>query len=113
MESETFNDQRLLRMEHLLAGLLRYGAIVACAWIAAGMGLSFLEAYVDSGPLVSPRLDSQLMAIGTLLLIALPVLRVGVTALIFLYERDYVFLIISSTVLIIIACGFFLGLAAL
>ena len=49
------------------------------------------------------------MAIGIVLLIALPVLRVALTTAVFLAERDYLFAAISGTVLDIIALGFLLG----
>ena len=49
------------------------------------------------------------MAIGILLLIALPVLRVALTTAVFLFEKDYLFAAISGAVLGIIALGFLLG----
>jgi uncharacterized membrane protein len=49
------------------------------------------------------------MAIGIVLLIALPVLRVALTTAVFLVERDYLFAAISGAVLAIIALRFLLG----
>ena len=49
------------------------------------------------------------MAIGIVLLIALPVLRVALTTAVFLAERGYLYAVISGAVLAIIALGFLLG----
>jgi Protein of unknown function (DUF1634) len=97
---------RLQRIEGILAGLLRYGALIASGWLAAGMVLS-LSGGADSKP--HAGLGDRCMAIGIVLLIALPVLRVALTTAVFLFERDYLFAAISGAVLAIIAVGFFLG----
>jgi uncharacterized membrane protein len=96
--------QHLLRMERILAGLLRYGALVASGWVALGMALSLLKGVL---PLI--RLSDRCLAIGIVLLIALPVVRVALMAGVFLVEKDYRFAAISCAVLGIIALGFLLG----
>jgi uncharacterized membrane protein len=96
--------RRLLRMEGILAGLLRYGALVASGLIALGMASSLFE---DVLPLIG--LSDRCLAIGIVLLIALPVLRVALMAGVFLLEKDYRFAAISCAVLGIIALGFLLG----
>jgi uncharacterized membrane protein len=94
----------LLRMEGMLTGLLRYGALVAAGWMALGMALSLFK---DVFPLTS--LSDRCLAIGIVLLIALPVLRVALMMGIFLVEKDYRFAAISGAVLVIIMLGFLLG----
>jgi hypothetical protein len=95
-------DQRhLVRTEMMLAGLLRYGAIAASILLAAGMAMGM------TGPHI--RAANLFMAIGIVVLIALPVVRVGLTTVVFLFERDYLFAVISGLVLFIIAIGFLLG----
>lgn len=101
MEAGTDERRRLLRMERLLAMLLRYGALVACILIALGMMLAGNSAAASD----------RFLAVGIVLLIALPVLRVALTTAVFLFERDYTFAIISAAVLLIIAVGFALGVA--
>jgi uncharacterized membrane protein len=96
--------ERLLRMERLLAGLLRYGALVASGWMVAGMALGVFEKVPPLGPL-----SDRCLAIGIVLLIALPVLRVALMTGVFLLEKDYRFAAISCAVLGIIALGFVLG----
>src|SRR5260370_36957744 len=92
--------QRLLHMERILAGLLRYGALVASGWMALGMALSLFK---DVLPLI--RLSDRCLAIGIVLLIALPVLRVALMTGVFLFEKDCRFAAISCAVLGIIAMG--------
>ena len=95
-EHATDDRRRLRRMEGILAGLLRYGALVASGWIAVGMVMSLF-----GGAASKPHLGlaDRCMAIGIVLLIALPVLRVALTSAVFLFERDYLFAAISGAVL--------------
>ena len=96
--------QHLLRMERILTGLLRYGALIASGWMAIGMALSLFK---DVLPLI--RLSDRCLAIGIVLLISLPVLRVALMTGVFLLEGDLRFAAISCAVLGIIALGFVLG----
>jgi uncharacterized membrane protein len=105
MMNESAEDRRrLLRIEGILGGLLRYGALVACGWIAIGMALNLF----GGGPLLG-LIAGRCLAVGIVLLIALPVLRVALMTAVFLFERDYRFAVIAGAVLAIIALGFFLG----
>lgn len=104
MGPETDDRYRLRSMEGALAGLLRWGALVAAAWIAAGMAIGLLGG-------AWPGPSDGLAAIGIVLLIGLPALRVALTSVIFLLERDYLFATIAGVVLAIMAIGFLLGSA--
>jgi uncharacterized membrane protein len=104
MSTPLEDGQQILRMETILAGLLRHGALVASGWLALGMALSLFK---DIHPLI--RLSDRCLAIGIVLLIALPVLRVALMTAVFLLEKDYRFAAISCAVLGIIALGFLLG----
>lgn len=107
--SASDDDQRhLLRMEAILAAMLRYGAIVAGGWIVLGLAWGMLGAGAPSAGDAAAFSD-RCLAIGTVLLIALPVLRVALMMIIFAFERDFRFAAISAAVLIIIAAGFALG----
>jgi uncharacterized membrane protein len=97
------DHRRLLRIEGLLGGLLRYGALVACGWIAVGMALNVV------GGATMSLIAARCIAIGIVLLIVLPVLRVALMAVVFLFEKDYRFAAIAGIVLAIIVLGFFLG----
>ena len=104
MSTPLEDRQPVLRMERILAGLLRYGALVASGWMALGMALSLFK---DVLPLI--RLSDRCLAIGIVLLIALPVLRVAMMTGLFLLEKDYRFAAFSCAVLGIIPLGFLLG----
>ena len=100
--------QRLLRMEGLLAALLRYGALVASGRIALGMALGACE---EIFPLVHSlaAISDRRIAIGIVLLITLPVLRVALMTGVFWFEKDYSFAAISGAFLLIITLGFLVG----
>lgn len=99
-------DRRmLLDMDRLLAGLLRYGALVASGWMALGMALALFKGH----PQVF-WLSDRCLAIGIVMLIALPVVRVALMMGVFLLEKDYRFVAISCVVLGIIGLGFVLGM---
>ena len=106
MSAATDDRRRLLRLESILAGLLRYGALAASGWIAVGMGMSMFGGVF---PQLHAGLADRCTAIGTVLLIALPVLRVALTTVVFLFEGDYLFAAISGSVLLIIMLGLLLG----
>src|SRR4051812_31184391 len=108
MNAQMEERQRLLRIEGILAGLLRYGALVASGWIALGLALS---AFNGLNPSLHGFVTSsdRCLSIGIVLLIALPVLRVALMTVVFLLEKDYRFAAISGTVLVIITLGFLLG----
>jgi uncharacterized membrane protein len=104
MSIQLDDRQQPLRMERILAGLLRYGALVASSWMAVGMALS-----LSKGVLALNTLSDRCLAIGIVLLITLPVLRVALMVGVFVLERDYRFAAIACAVLGIIALGFLLG----
>jgi uncharacterized membrane protein len=104
MSTRSEDRKHLPRMERNLAGLLRYGALVASGWMALGMALSLFK---DVRSLIS--LSDQCLKIGIVLLIVLPVLRVALMTGVFWLEKDFRFVAISCAVLGIIALGFVLG----
>jgi uncharacterized membrane protein len=108
MKESPDDSVHLLRMETILTGLLRYGALVASGWLAFGMALDILrENYALIN--IPVTISDGCLAIGVVLLIALPVLRVAIMMMVFLFEKDYCFAAISGAVLIIITLGFLLG----
>lgn len=87
------------KTEGLLAGLLRYGTWLASAVIGLGLALSLVGL---SG--------AQVVAVGVVLFIALPVLRVLVLLAVFLRDRDYRLAIVAALVLMTIVAGFAIGI---
>jgi uncharacterized membrane protein len=96
-----------ISMERILAGLLRYGAIMTSVCIAIGLVLNWTLAKTGSP---SSNNDSlKLIEIGVGTLISLPVLRVALMMGIFIKQKDYRFAAISAVVLGIVASGFAWG----
>jgi uncharacterized membrane protein len=125
-------NERVRAAELLISGLLRTGVIVSLSVVIAGVLLSFLHHpdYVSS-PSELLRLTrpgaafphtlrdvasglrewrgQAVIMIGLLLLMGTPVLRVAVSILMFFYERDWVFVAITSVVLLLLLTSFLLG----
>ncbi len=108
MPSSSTERHRSLRLEGILAGLLRYGAITAASWISLGMVLDIFKTSYSMSPIVV-AISDRCLAIGVVLLITLPVMRVALTTTVFLFEKDYLFATVSGLVLVIITVGFLLG----
>ena len=125
-------DHRVIKVEIVISTLLRVGVVASVAVVALGTLLSFAvspryaatpEVYQA---LVSPevefphsisatldgvlRLDGRsLVVLGLLLLIATPVVRVAVSILAFYFQRDVVYVVITSAVLLLLITSFILG----
>jgi uncharacterized membrane protein len=86
--------------ELLLAGLLRYGTWLASAVTGLGLAMSLLRVE-----------GAHVVASGVALFIALPVLRVLVMLGVFLLDRDYRLVIVTTAVLMTILAGLVIGLS--
>lgn len=116
--------------ERVISQLLRFGVLSSFILILAGMALFFFDhpEYFSSPsellPLTRPgavfphslsdvardmkNLNGQaVVSIGLLLLIATPILRVAVSVLIFIRQRDRVFSVITLLVLAVLLLSFF------
>jgi uncharacterized membrane protein len=123
---------RVFRAELLIANVLRYGVLLCLCVVGVGLALRFAQpgnadtvaallSGLTPGEYHPPatvaalgaglaRLDADtVIALGLLLLIALPVVRVALTTLIFLRERDWAFVGITLVVLAVLFTGIFLG----
>jgi hypothetical protein len=102
---------RAVRLEELLADLLRYGSWSALAAIALGYALALTGSHAPiwNLPVLS---NMQIVRVGIALFILLPILRVLLMILVFIRERDFRFAFISGIVLAIILLGIFLGVPA-
>lgn len=92
------------RLERLLAVVLRYSTWLASAVIAFGV----LRILADAGTGTSP--GTGVVAVGIAMLIAIPVLRVVLMAVVFAFEREYLLVAVAAAVLSIIAVGLVLGM---
>jgi len=90
-----------MKMEWLLAGLLRYGTWLASIAIAIGLVLAFTGS-------LTPGM--QVVTLGIGLFILLPSSRVLLMLIVFVRERDHRFGLIAALVLAIIALGVVVGM---
>ncbi len=120
------------RVERVISGLLRIGVTVSLAVVVVGIVLSFVHhpGYLGSGqdlggltrwggmvPVSVGAVWSGILAghgeavvlAGLMLLIATPVLRVAVSVVIFLLQRDWVFVAITLVVLGLLLAAFVVG----
>jgi uncharacterized membrane protein len=125
-------DPRVRRVEILISTLLRVGVAVSVLIIVGGTILSFVHhpSYLDSAAdlqrLTTPGAafphtlhdvgvglregrGQSLVALGLILLIATPILRVAVSIVAFLYQRDRAFVLITAVVLLLLLLSFVLG----
>jgi uncharacterized membrane protein len=119
-------------VEILISNLLRVGVIVSLFVIVLGTALTFVHhpEYLHSREALGGLLGSNaefphtmrevwsgvltlhgrsIVIAGLLLLIATPVMRVGVSVFAFMYERDRVFAVITTVVFLLLLLSFFLG----
>ncbi len=127
-------DPRVRRIELLISNLLRVGVIVSLCVIVFGIVLMFIQRpemlssaealrQMTETNAVFPHTISAvvvgLMAfsgeaitvLGLLLLVATPVARVAISIFAFLYQKDRVFVVITSVVLMLLLLSFMLGKA--
>jgi hypothetical protein len=98
------------RLEQLLASLLQVGTVMASVSIGLGLLCNPGGARVSFAvPEALSNLD--LVTVGIIGFIILPVLRVVVMLLAYLYHRDILLGAISAAVLAIIVVGFVVGMA--
>jgi uncharacterized membrane protein len=134
LDSATELDSKVLKVELMISSILRVGVVLSASLIVAGMFLSFAadpqKARQPSslrgltGPAATfPHSLAAIMhgtahvqgpaivALGLLVLVATPVVRVGASVAGFLYERDPTFVVITTTVLTLLIVSFVLGAA--
>jgi uncharacterized membrane protein len=127
-------DARVRRVERVISTLLRAGVVASLFLVVFGSTLSFVHhPDYNSAPSELRRLTSPgagfphtlrdvwegvkefrgqaIVAVGLLVLIATPVLRVAVSIAGFVYERDWAFVAITALVLALLLLSFFLGKA--
>ncbi|MDB5330547.1 MAG: hypothetical protein JWP03_1698 [Phycisphaerales bacterium] len=124
--------KKVRQVELLISTLLRVGVGASLTVILIGMALTFAHHpdYLRSkealervtGPHSAfPHTLRQVLTglrqgegravvvVGLLLLIATPVARVAVSIMAFVYERDWVFVVITSIVLALLLLSFYVG----
>jgi len=128
------HDEKVRKVELLISGLLRVGVVTSLLVVVLGTVLSFahhpeyLSSKSELGRLTRPGAafphslfevwdgvkharGQAVVVAGLLLLIATPVMRVAVSVLAFVYEKDRVFVVITTIVLAFLLLSFVLGKA--
>jgi uncharacterized membrane protein len=126
------HNDRVRKVELAISMLLRVGVVASLFIVVFGTALSFVHhpEYMRSRAELQrltrpgaafPRTPGQVwrglrelsgqavVIVGLLLLVATPVMRVAVSILAFVYQKDRVFTIITTIVLILLLLSFFLG----
>ncbi len=122
------------KVEIIISNLLRTGVVTSLAVIVIGTVVSFIRhpdyltshtelnrlttpgaAFPSSIPELVNGLKSfqgrSMVLLGLLILIATPVLRVAVSIVAFIYQKDRVFVLITTVVLVLLLLSFVLGKA--
>jgi uncharacterized membrane protein len=109
--------------------LLRVGVVLSVLFIVSGMVITFVghPEYFASRPAVDFHFPNTLPEVvhgvragagpaivmaGLLILIATPVARVALSVIIFIIARDYLYVALTATVLVILIVSFVIGLVA-
>ena len=130
--SPAMKPDAVRQVEILISNLLRVGVVVSLFVVVAGVVLTFvhhpeyLHSREDVGGLLAGNAEfphtmrevgagvlvlhgRSVVILGLLLLIATPVMRVGVSVFVFLYERDRVFAAVTMVVFLLLLLSFVLG----
>lgn len=128
------HDPTILCLESVISKLLRVGVITSVVLIVVGMILTFVQnpAYLNSSAelerIVAPDAKfphtvailgqglrelrgEAIVALGLLVLMATPVMRVCVSVGAFIYYRDRIYVLITVTVLCLLLLSLVLGRA--
>ena len=130
---EASQDPRVHRVELIISNLLRIGVTSSLAIIVIGTVVSFvrhpgyLKSRDDFHQLTTPSVaefphrisavfsgvahfqGQSIVALGLLLLISTPVVRVGVSIFAFVYQHDSTFVVITTIVFLLLLLSFVLG----
>jgi uncharacterized membrane protein len=119
-------DALARQVELMISNVLRGGVLLSAAIILVGVVMFYVQSSAAGhAPTVLrvPRTLSDvgtglghgdpvaIIALGLLILLATPVIRVAVSILAFVVERDWRYVVITSIVLFILLLSFFLGRA--
>lgn len=114
-------EERLVDMEAVVSRVLQVGVTAAAAIIAVGLLFLLIAGHSGYPPHGYPLTVGAVLAglvhakpyawiaAGLLLLILTPVLRVAVSAVTFVLERDSIYIVVTLYVLIVLVASFFLG----
>ena len=85
------------RLERIIRRILQFGVTASSLFLAIGLGWSFASPGAASA--------GELMTIGLMILMATPVTRVVASVVEYAVERDWLFVLLTSIVLLEIVAG--------
>jgi uncharacterized membrane protein len=109
------------RVERILSTLLRTGVLISLGLVALGLIIAFAQSDVRPGEGAAHTSIAAIVSglahlrgaafimLGLLTLIATPVLRVAMSILVFIAERDRAFALITALVLTLLLFSFVVG----
>ena len=134
--TQNHNDEQTLRVELFIAQLLRWGVVISFVIVATGIGAVVVTGQTGYHQIrlddvasvvqyhVRPDFPNSLggvlsglialkpyaiIALGLLVLIAIPVARVAVSVVAFALERDWLYVVITAFVLAMLLLSFAIG----
>jgi uncharacterized membrane protein len=134
--TQNHNDEQTLRVELFIAQLLRWGVVISFVIVATGIGAVVVTGQTgyhqirldDVASVVQYRVRPDfpnslggvfsglmalkpyaIIALGLLVLIAIPVARVAVSIVAFAMERDGLYVVITAFVLAMLLLSFAIG----
>ena len=134
--TQNHTDAQTLRVELFIAQLLRWGVVISFVIVAVGIGAVVVTGQTGSHQIRLDDLDSivqyrvspdfpnslgavlsgvivlkpyAIIALGLLVLIAIPVVRVAVSVVAFALERDWQYVVITAFVLGMLLLSFAIG----
>ncbi|HKW22197.1 MAG TPA: DUF1634 domain-containing protein [Ktedonobacterales bacterium] len=115
-------DRRLRQAELAISHVLRGGVVISAAIILLGVVWFYLQmAIAGHATLIYPHTVVEvaqqlargdplaLVALGLLILLLTPILRVAISIIIFALERDWLYTVITLIVLLILLVSLLLG----
>ncbi len=94
------SEQRDTLLDRVVAQALKAGAYIGFVVLAAALVLTF----------VNPRAASVLGRVGVMIMIATPPFRLLIALIVFLWERDYKYVAVTSGVLLILILSAVFGI---
>ncbi len=115
---------KITRAELIISNVLRYGVLLCAFFLAVGLIIAFAQGVaIDFAPRPVLYLPSEIIAgllapnpeawitMGLCLLVALPILRVALTVVLFWIEGDKIYLALTLLVLCVLLTSLWLGTA--
>lgn len=114
-------ESNIGEVELIISKFLRIGVLLSSIVILAGLLMFLLSGYSgypgNSYPTTPNEIVNGFLSfkpygiilMGLLILISIPVLRVGVSIIVFLKEEDYLYVKITTAVFVILIISLFMG----